>query len=584
MKEKIENERFLLLQQQMPFLSSANLLAGLGLIAMLWDIIPRYQLLLWYGLMFLFWSARGLHSYLHNIRLYKPGSLKTQRKIYYIFPLISGVFWGSAGALFFTPESTTHLVYLIMFQFGLIAGAAITLAYLRWAFPLFAFITVIPTALSLLLENNWHHFWIATTILFSMLIMLGLSRNVYRSISHSLLIRFENKELVEKLQLQALELNKQKEKAVKANEDKSRFLASASHDLRQPIHSLTLLTDALRPQVSTERGKSILKLIRSANDSLYSLLSSLLDISKLDAGVVEPQIERIELVSLLRQIVENYRTVAENKGLELRFKVRHCYVDSDPALLASAVMNLLDNAIKYTAEGGCILVAMRLYKQRVKVQIWDTGIGIDEQDKEKIFDEFLQLSNPERDGEKGLGLGLSISKRILQLLGYSISLQSTRNKGSVFSIVMPLSILPEKTLFNEYHTIPNLVPDIRKGRTILVIDDNNAVLSATIAALNSWGYKAITATCIEEVSDIAVSHHANKIDIIAADYRLRKNTTGIDAIRVFEKLSGKISMPAFLITGDTDPNRIQEASSFGLPLLHKPLKQGELKMVLRHFE
>jgi signal transduction histidine kinase len=140
-----------------------------------------------------------------------------------------------------------------MFQFGLIAGAAVTLAYLRWAFSLFAFTTIIPLSLLLMLENDWHYFWMAFTILFSMLIMLGLSRNVYHSITNSLLIRFENESLVEKLQSQALELKAQKEKAVKANEDKSRFLASASHDLRQPIHALSLLTDTL----DSQKGKSI---------------------------------------------------------------------------------------------------------------------------------------------------------------------------------------------------------------------------------------------------------------------------------------------------------------------------------------
>jgi signal transduction histidine kinase len=584
MKEKIENERFLLLQRQMPFLSSANLLAGFGLIAMLWDIFPQQQLLIWYGLLLLFWGGRGLHALFKKNHPHQEPPTKRKIRFYYIFPLISGIFWGSAGVLFYTPESTTHLVYLIMFQFGLIAGASVTLAYLRWAFPLFAFTTVIPLSILLILEKDWHYFWIALTLLFSILIMFGLSRNVYHSITNSLLIRFENESLVEKLQLQALELNAQKEKAVRANEDKSRFLASASHDLRQPIHSLSLLTDALDSQISTTTGKSILKLVRSANRSLYSLLGSLLDISKLDAGVVKPKIERLALAPLLHQLVDNYRTIAETKNLQLRFKVRNCYVDSDSTLLSSAIMNLLDNAIKYTPEGGSILLAMRLYKQTVKVQIWDTGIGIEEANREIIYDEFLQLDNPERDGEKGLGLGLSISKRILQLLGYPLSLHSIINKGSVFSITMPLSVMPTKIEADPQHSSINFHPDIGHGRTILVIDDNHAVLDATKLALNSWGYTVKTASCIKEVRDIATNNEILQIDLIAADYRLRENTTGIDAIKVFEQLSGHMNIPAFLITGDTDPDRIQEASSFGIPLLHKPLKQGELKMILRHFK
>ncbi len=582
MREKIENERFLLLQRQMPLLSSANLIAGFGLVAMLWDIIPHQTLITWYGLMLLFWIGRGLYAFFQKIYLYQTISVEKKSNIYYIFPFISGIFWGSAGILFYTPESTAHLVYLIMFQFGLIAGAAVTLAYLRGAFVLFAFTTVTPLSLLLMLEKDWHYFWIALTLLFSMLIMFGLSRNVYRSIGNSLLIRFENESLVKKLQLQALELKAQKEKAVKANEDKSRFLASASHDLRQPIHSLSLLTDALESQVSTTTGKSILKLVRSANRSLYSLLSSLLDISKLDAGVVTPKIECIALAPLLHQLVDNYRAIAENNGLQLRFKARHCYVDSDTTLLSSAIMNLLDNAVKYTPKGG-ILVAMRLYEKQVIVQVWDTGIGIEKENREIIYDEFLQLNNPERDGEKGLGLGLSISKRILRLLGHPLSLHSTVNKGSVFSITMPLSALPKQSEQPLHHTSINLHSDMGNGRTILVIDDNQAVLNATKLVLNDWGYNVKTATCIEEVRNIATSNDS-VIELIATDYRLRENTTGIEAIKVFEQLSGRTNIPAFLITGDTDPDKIKEASSFGIPLLYKPLKQGELKMILRHFQ
>jgi signal transduction histidine kinase len=488
MKEKIENERFLLLQQQMPFVSLGNSLAGLGLIAMLWHIIPQHILLLWYVLLLVFWGTRGFYSYLENKHPPDAFFVAKKRKFYYLLPIISGMFWGGAGVLFFTPESTVHLIYLIMFQFGLIAGAAVSLAYLRWAFPLFAFITVIPIAILLLLEQDWYYFWVAVTIIFSMLIMFGLSRNVYHSITSSLVIRFENEALVEKLQQQALELNKQTEKAVKANKDKSRFLASASHDLRQPIHSLSLLTDALESQVDSDTGKSILKLIHSANHSLYSLLSSLLDISKLDAGVIEPAIERIALAPLLDQLVDNYRVVAEKKGVTLRFVMRDCYVDSDATLLSSAIMNLLDNAIKYTPQGGGVLVAMRLYHQCVKVQVWDTGIGIDICHREKIYDEFLQLANPERDGEKGLGLGLSISKRILQLLGYPLSLQSKINKGSVFSISMPLSVLPEQPLVHQHFMHADESGfGIGKGRSIFIIDDNTAVRDATSVVLKSWG-------------------------------------------------------------------------------------------------
>ncbi|HIO93673.1 MAG TPA: hybrid sensor histidine kinase/response regulator [Leucothrix mucor] len=577
MQEKTENERFFLLQKQSPFMFWGSILGGLGLVATLWGVVSHQVLLSWYVILVIYWLLRLRHSIRQCRELSYRLPTVNEKKYFYLYPITSGIFWGTAGALFYTPESMLHLVYLLMYLFGLVVGGSVSLAYVRWAFPLYAIITATPIAVLLVIDENKSFLWIAFTLVFSLLVVIAISRNVYHSISESLKIRFKNEDLVKQLQQQAIELKAQTEAAIKANEDKSRFLASASHDLRQPIHSLSLLTDALSSQVTTKTGQSILALVHSANDSLNSLLGSLLDISKLDAGIVEPQIERIALSPLLSRVVDNYRLLAEQKDLQLRLRVSDCYVDSDASLLSNAIMNLIDNAIKYTSTGG-VLVAVRIHRKNIKIQIWDTGLGIDSADHEKIYDEFLQLGNSARDAEKGLGLGLSISKRLLQLLGHPLSLSSKPGRGSVFTISMPLSTLPEEVALNRATPIVYNLDETSK-HTVLLVDDNVMVRESTTLALESWGYKVISALSIEVVEDIATSKEASKISIIAADYRLQDSVTGIDAIKRFKQLSG-CDIPAFLITGDTAPVRLQEAASFGLPLLHKPLKQGEFKAVL----
>ncbi len=579
-KEKIENARFLLLQEQSKFMFIGSVFSSLGLIVTLWNAVPKHILLLWFGFLTLYWLGRLYHSNYLLEQLQHRSPTVNEKRYFYLYPVVSGIFWGAAGVLFFTPDSTIHLVYLLMYLFGIVIGSAVSLSYIRWAFPIYAVISVLPISILLMGDDNESFLWIALTLLLGILAVIAISHNVYRSISDSLKIRFENEELVETLRRQTLALEEQKEVAIKANQDKSRFLASASHDLRQPIHSLSLLTDALESQITTAKGKSILGLVRNANDSLNHLLGSLLDVSKLDADVIEPQIERIDLVALLSNIADNYRLSAKQKGLQLRLHLRDCYIDSDPSLLSNAIMNLIDNAIKYTSKGG-VLVSVRIHGEVVKVQVWDTGIGIEQKNHKKIYREFLQLGNHERDMDKGLGLGLSISQRVLKLLDHPLSLSSVYGRGSVFTISIPLSSLPEAPCLEpSAEMLPFSWEEARKY-TVLLVDDNKTVCKAAKLALESWGYNVVTANGIEDVEQIAKNKKlASSIDVIAADYRLPNNVTGIDVIQRFEILSG-YKLPAFLITGDTAPERLQEAISYGLPLLHKPLKHGEFKMVLR---
>ncbi len=246
--------------------------------------------------------------------------------------------------------------------------------------------------------------------------------------------------------------------------------------------------------------------------------------------------------------------------------------------MSNILRNFLQNAIRYT-KNGKILLSCRSRKETVLIQVWDTGHGIEAKNYQLIFNEFQQLDNPERDQNKGLGLGLAICQRLSLLLKHPLTLKSKMGKGSVFAIELPLvdekDINSAQSENNHQHIYKTV--DFNKV-VILVIEDNPMVLEATIQLLEAWGATVLQADSVETARQQAESY-PNKVDIIIADYRLRENTTGIQAIDAFNETS---NYPAagLLLTGDTEADRLREASSHGLPLLHKPIKEAHLKNAL----
>lgn len=367
-----------------------------------------------------------------------------------------------------------------------------------------------------------------------------------------------------------MHLEEAKEKAELASVAKSQFLASASHDLRQPLHAMGLLLSVLEQYISDEGGKKVLDRITSSLEAMNELFSGILDISKLDANVVPVNFTPVSVGDVFRTLEREFVPIAEEKGLEIRFIPSSAYVDTDATQFERMLRNLISNAIRYT-DTGRILVGARKKGERLALYVIDTGVGIAKEDQKAIFQEFRQVGNPERDRRKGLGLGLAICERVANLLGTDIALHSRLGHGSNFSFdLRRLHVEMQKEK-------KDICPDCQslEGRRVLFIEDEVDVQVATKYMLESWGCIPLEAGSIEEARAI-FRDGTPPPDVIVADYRLRDQETGLQAILSIRTDLHK-NIPAIVLSGDTGAELIQELERHGLKLLNKPLMPQTLR-------
>lgn len=361
-----------------------------------------------------------------------------------------------------------------------------------------------------------------------------------------------------------------------ANQAKSRFLAAASHDLRQPMHALNLYLGALAAYDLPEPARPVLANVRHCAQTMDEMFRALLDISRLDASVVETSIEVFAIASLLDRIRMEFAPQAQAKGLVLRVAPCSAFVRSDPALLGRVLSNLVSNAVRYTVRGK-ILIGCRRTPQGLRLAIYDTGPGIASDQQRAVFEEFYQVDNPGRDRAQGLGLGLAIVQRLANLLDARLTLRSEAGRGSCFAIELPVAhdggAAPGHRLLAPAAAGVDLT-----GALVVVVEDEQTILDATRALLEQWGCTVIAA--VSGADAIAQASTGARVpDAIVCDYRLRGDEIGIDVIA---QLRGEFNcdIPALLITGDTAPDRIQAIQASGLPVLHKPLQENVLRKAL----
>lgn len=379
------------------------------------------------------------------------------------------------------------------------------------------------------------------------------------------------------------ELRAQKVAAEAAMMARSRFLAAASHDLRQPMHALTLLVEALKEKIRPDGGEPLrlVEHIEASAHSMESLLNSLLDISKLDAGVVVARLECFVVAPVFERLARQYGPLAAEKGLELRIHGGKVAVFSDPVLLERILSNLLSNAIRYTARGRIVLGLRRVQKDWVRFEVLDSGKGVPDAFRERIFEEYFQLENPERDRDKGLGLGLAIVQRLARLLGSPVDVRSELGKGSCFSI-RAVRCEPPAMQNEPSSQRSELIPRTASGAPPLVvfIDDDESILEAMAAVFDQWGIDLAADVDAHQIKDDLLEL-GRRPDAILTDYRLRDGRTGIEAVTELRAVFGP-DIPAALITGDTAAATIQAIDASGLPVLHKPLKPATLRAYLNH--
>jgi len=360
----------------------------------------------------------------------------------------------------------------------------------------------------------------------------------------------------------------QKEQAERANSAKTRFLAAASHDLRQPVQALNWFVGALHQLLSDAQALHICQLMRESIKSLNELLETLLDISKLDAGVIAVEKEAVPVNLILTRLDNEFRALLEAKGIE--FSVHPCaaWVETDPNLLAMALRNLLANAAKYT-DRGKIVFGCRRRGKLLALQIWDSGVGIPAAELKNIFQEFYQVGEQAREKRQGLGLGLAIVERVVKLLGHTLNVHSRVGRGSLFEVLLPLSAAGAACPPNA-----EIVAITENHVLVAVIEDEPDILEGIKYLLSGFGYQVAGATSAAALLD-DLGQSRETPDIIIADYRLGENTTGHDAICLIRDTFSS-AIPAIMITGDTTPERLREADSSHIKLLHKPIDADKL--------
>jgi signal transduction histidine kinase/CheY-like chemotaxis protein len=357
-----------------------------------------------------------------------------------------------------------------------------------------------------------------------------------------------------------------------ANTYKSHFLASASHDLRQPLHALNLFVAQLHGESNPAERSRLVGRIDAAVGSMNELFEALLDMTKLEAGILQTTPAEFSIARLLERIENTFADAARKKGLRLRVVGSDAWLASDPILLERILLNLVSNAVRYTERGG-VVVGCRRRGKKVRIDVCDTGAGIPKDQRENIFGEFFRLAGSGWDGGGGLGLGLAIVDRLGRLLGHPVELDSRPGRGSRFSVTVPLALQPYTAAAMQAHSPP--ISDPARGKRIIVIDDDALVLDGMRGILQSWGCQVETAAS-GDAALAALSANGGKPDLIISDYRLADGATGIEAIERLRVAAGA-TIPAFVITGDTAPEHLREASANGFHLLHKPVSPMALR-------
>ena len=358
-----------------------------------------------------------------------------------------------------------------------------------------------------------------------------------------------------------------------ANRAKSMFLAAASHDLRQPLHALGLYAAVLDEKVDEPEVRQLTRSINTSVDALENLFSEIMDISKLDAGVLHAHVTTFRIDAVLDRVRAEFDEPARAKGLKLKVQSCPSLVQSDAVLLQRIVNNLVANAVRYT-ERGRILVGCRRRGPRLRIEVRDTGIGIAPTELSRIFDEFYQVGNLERDRSKGLGLGLAIVRRLGDLLHHRIFVRSRPGHGSCFAIELPFEAACDPAA-NEV-AADDVAASI-EDKVVLVIDDEPSVRDGMEILLNQWQCRPIAAASLQDALD-ELDRLAIAPDVIIADYRLRESV-GTEAIEVLRQRYGA-DLPAVVITGDISPERLAEFEASGYQHLHKPVPPARLRSLL----
>lgn len=572
LRRRVFNELIDMMYRQLPVSMTGTMVGAVIMIAALWQQLPGHWLVLWFALM----SANQASRYF-IYRWFLAGKLQKypirwRARWWAIGAGISGVLWGATAVFFFTPSSPLHQAILVILVFGSTTASVPLIASHIPSLYSFLLPALAPFIGLHLLEGGTAHVALGLILLALTLGLLSFGRNYNRLIITALRNRYEKQAFADQLAVQNVDLERARVAAEQADRSKTQFFAAASHDLRQPLHAMGLFASALAGKVHEPEVAKLVASVNSSVQALEALFNELLDISKLDSGVIKPSPQSFAINEVFDRLRHEFGAEAAAKGLAFTFEATPALVYSDPVLVERVLRNLIANAIRYTETGAVTVVAAQT-GSALRIEVRDTGIGIPAEDQQRIFEEFLQLGNPGRTSKKGLGLGLSIVKRLCDLLGCRIHVESEPGKGSAFGFDVVLSTAQPAAA-----AAISVAADNRTdltGRLIVVIDDEDAIVAGTQALLAGWGAQVIGSATGNDV--VTAVHDAGRLpDLLIIDYRLGIYEDGIEtAQRIQRELDPEI--PAILVTGSLSPDLERQARAAGLEFLLKPVTAANLR-------
>lgn len=573
----VRAEQVRLLYEGLLVSTSGSIIGALLIVFMLWEVAPREPMLIWFVLMVAnqFWRI-GLYVAYRRKGALAPGEVGRWAVYWSIGSGLSGCIWGAASFVLFLPDVPVAQAVLIVLIFAVTSAAVLLTGSYLPAFYVFVLPAMVSVIVRTAFEGEAMHYALAVIAFFSTVAILSFGRKYNSTLVQSLRNRFHNETLAQRLAQQNTVLESAHRVVEDASRAKTQFFAAASHDLRQPLHAIGLFTSTLAEQAATPEVKQLVASINQSVRALQSLFNELLDISKIDSGVIKPVIRDFPASEVVEWLSAEFSAEAAAKGIAFNVEAPPTTVRSDPVLLERILRNLIANALRYTEAGAVSLGATQL-ASTLRFEVRDTGIGIAQADQERIFEEFTQLQNPARTSKKGLGLGLSIVKRLCDLLGYRISLDSKPGQGSTFSFEVPLGVAtprPAADAQTEKSTRTAEQLSDLGGRLIVVIDDEETIVAGMHALLSSWGAEVIASTSGDDI--ISRVHEAGRLpDLFIVDYRLGDADTGIDVTqRLRQTLDPEI--PAVLVTGSITPDLEEKARAAGLDFLLKPVTATDL--------
>lgn len=476
---------------------------------------------------------------------------------------VIGLMWGTGAVLCATSSSADMLTFYTLVLGGTALGA-VSSQHMLMRSCLLSIWTSVPLLAFAWLVNGVSPGPLATAI---MMILFGMILTVLALRMNNFLA--QNVMLTDELAARNTVLLRTSSELAEAQEEKSRFLAQASHDLRQPIHAIGLFVEYLHGTRMGRDGREVLHNIDRSLESLTRLCRSLLDLAALDVGRVKPDIGPVSLGDVMGEVVRQAREPAHARNVTIRFRPSRLWVLSDPALLHTMVQNLVSNAIKY-APGAQLLVGVRRRNSALSIVVADTGPGIGSEDQQRIFKEFVQIEGPDTAEADGLGLGLSIVRRLADMLGLRVTLISKPGEGSTFAIDGLVETPPEKTVRRQ---TPASHMHLLAGLRVLVVDDDRTVRDSTVQLLTRWG-------CAVRATDrVTRETDPHEFDFLLFDQELADGENGLSVIRDIRARSTS-PIPAAIITGGRTDYLTEECRAEEIAILPKPVRPAQLRSVL----